>query len=108
MKAIVITIILSMVLLQVPANAKVNTKLQEFFQREIQKMSQATVSSENSLVSGIGGRDDSEMWFLNKFRLHFKASMGFEVDGLTKLLVQPEVELLFLRYPAQEWTSYRP
>jgi hypothetical protein len=108
MKNIFTAIILSIVLFQVPSYGKVNAKMQEFFKREIQKISQTVAGSETSMVSGIEGANGNEMWFLNRFRLYFRASAGFEADGLAQLLVQPEVELLFLRYPAPGWSAYKP
>jgi hypothetical protein len=108
MKKIITSIIMSIVLFQLPSFAKVNPKLQEYFQREIQKITKAVTDSETKGTSSIAGGNDNEMWFLNRFRLYFRASMGFEADGLAQLLVQPEVELLFLRYPAPGWAGYKP
>lgn len=108
MKKIFISILSSIVLFQLPLFAKVNPKLQDYFQREIQKMTQAITDSEANVSTSIAGGADNEMWFLNRFRLYFRASMGFEADGLAQLLVQPEVELLFLRYPAAGWAPYKP
>lgn len=109
MKAIILVFILGLGIVgSLPAQGKVNEKLREFFETEMEKLNQEVIHSESSSHAHFGEPGAQETWFLNRFRLYFRASFGFEVDGFSKFLVQPEVELMFVRFPAPGWAPYRP
>jgi hypothetical protein len=108
MRLIIAFVFAGMIFGQTSAQAKANPKLQNYFESEILKINNSVVSTENAKPLYYGTKNNDELFFMNRFRIYIRPAIGIEVDGLAQFLVQPELELLFLRYPAPGWVPYQP
>ena len=69
-------------------------------------------ADENSEIGTVGIQETqtpaNEEWFLQNFLMRLRPNVAFEVPGLVRIQVGPELELIWQRSVPEGWSSYLP
>jgi hypothetical protein len=91
------------------ARAQANPELTQFLVDQIGSVVTATENACEAQQAGSDAQaDDSEIWQLHNFWLRIKPQFGFDVSGLTKFQIVPEIEILVTRPFPDGYKAFKP